>query len=73
MHAECCWIITRGKMMTKDEEFMQEARLAFGITKEWQGLTEDEQDKLYADWERGSWNYNTFANAIEQALKEKNT
>ena len=42
-------------------------------THQWQGLTDDEQDKLYADWERGSWNYNTFANAIEQALKEKNT
>ena len=39
----------------------------------WQGLSESEVDELYADWERGLWNYNTFADAIEQALKEKNT
>lgn len=39
----------------------------------WQGLSKEEVDKLYADWERGSWNYNTFADAIEQVLKEKNS
>ena len=39
----------------------------------WQGLSEEEIDKLYADWERGSWDYINFADAIEQALKEKNT
>jgi hypothetical protein len=70
--------------MTKDEAFMQEARLAFGITKEWQGLTEEEITELAID---NSAFYDDdvgvlrcidmsgidFARAIEQALKEKNT
>ena len=36
------------------------------------GLSDDEIDKLYADWERGQTDYLNFARAIEQALKEKN-
>lgn len=39
----------------------------------WQGLSDDEIDKLYADWERGQTDYLNYARAIEQALKEKNT
>ena len=38
----------------------------------WQGLSDDEIDKLYADWERGQTDYSNYARAIEQALKEKN-
>jgi len=38
----------------------------------WQRLSDDEIDKLYADWERGQTDYSNYARAIEQALKEKN-
>ena len=38
----------------------------------WQELSDDEIDKLYADWERGQTDYSNYARAIEQALKEKN-
>ena len=43
-----------------------------GWQLEWQGLSDEEIDKLYADWERGQTDYLNYARAIEQALKEKN-
>ena len=41
--------------------------------RKWQGLTEDEINKLrhLVDW-TASWSYERFAHELEQALKEKN-
>jgi hypothetical protein len=61
--------------MTKDEAFMQEARLAFGITKEWQDLTDDEMEKImqYINMPvKFCGGIKSFARAIEAKLKEKN-
>ena len=39
---------------------------------EFEWLSDNEIDKLYADWEEGQTDYSNYARAIEQALKEKN-
>lgn len=41
--------------------------------KEWQELSDDEINKLYADWERGQTDYSNYARAILAKAKEKNT
>ena len=55
------------------EQYMTEARKAFGIAPSWQGLSDDELDALNGSpmaLEHSS--LYKFARAIEQALKEKN-
>jgi len=55
------------------ECFYEGFKVAINNSHLWQGLSDDEIDKLYADWERGQTDYSNYASAIEQALKEKNT
>ena len=38
--------------------------------REWVGLTNEEQQQLYDQWQGDGWG--SFYNGIEQALKEKN-
>ena len=40
--------------------------------REWIGLTPDEQARIYIDWDEDK-GWGPFYEAIEQALKEKNT
>jgi Flp pilus assembly CpaE family ATPase len=40
---------------------------------EWQGLDEDEVEEILEGFPMGTYSEQAFAQAIEQALKEKNT
>ena len=54
-------------------DMVMESMALYTRPNQWQGLSGDEIDKLYADWECGQTDYSNYARAIEQALKEKNT
>jgi hypothetical protein len=55
-----------------DSQFMHEAALyERPLQRPWVGLTNEEQQQLYDQWQGDGWG--SFYNGIEQALKEKNT
>ena len=56
-----------GKEMTEEDDDIQDYK------KPWVGLTEDERYKLWLTTPSETENRFAFAEAIEQALKEKNT
>ena len=43
-----------------------------GVWGEWQGLTDEEHDRIKRNYHNMTWTLEMFARAIEQALKEKN-
>jgi hypothetical protein len=58
--------------MNKDEEFMREARQAFGITKEWQDLSDEEVTDLANFWNISDISIEPFIDKVVRKLKEKN-
>ena len=44
-----------------------------GVWGEWQGLTDEEHDRIKLNYHNMTWTLEMFARAIEQALREKNT
>jgi hypothetical protein len=46
--------------------------MALNQQREWVGLTEDEQTRLFTDWDEDE-GWGPFIEAIEAKLKEKNT
>ena len=72
MKEPTAWINKERDVITFDNLFPEMTPLY--EKREWVGLTEEEIEKMryLIDW-TAHWSYGTFAHAIEQALKDKNT
>ena len=57
--------------MKKDIDDDTQGYLSDQPRREWVGLTDEEQQEAYEQWQNDGWG--VFYNAIEAKLKEKNT
>ena len=57
--------------MKKDIDDDTQGYLSDRPRREWVGLTDEEQQEAYEQWQNDGWG--VFYNAIEAKLKEKNT
>jgi hypothetical protein len=57
--------VSDGRKYLTDEPLMHPPK------REWVGLTQDEQQQAYEQWQNEGWG--VFYNAMEAKLKEKNT
>jgi hypothetical protein len=62
----------RNKAMDKEYAYERGVMRGRELKREWVTLTPDEQAKIYIEWDEDK-GWGPFYEAIEQALKEKNT